>query len=194
MGETEVTQGLWEAVMGSNPSYFEACGSNCPVENVSWYASKEFIRRLNGLVSGGGFRLPTEAEWEYAARAGTTTPFHTGHCLDTNRANYDGNHLLDGCSKGENRGKTVKVASFAPNAWGLHDMHGNVWEWVEDGARTYSSATVTDPIGPLTQGADRVLRGGSWSLSARGCRSAGRLSSAPDVSFLGLGLRLARTP
>ncbi len=192
MAETEVTQGLWKAVMGSNPSHFKACGSNCPVEKVSWDQSKEFIRRLNGLVSGGGFRLPTEAEWEYAARAGTTTPFHTGRCLDTNQANYDGNHPLDGCSKGEYRGTTVKVASFAPNAWGLYDMHGNVWEWVEDWHGNYPSGSVTDPTGP-SQGTDRIRRGGSWYFRAKLCRSAYRGIFAPGFNGNDLGLRLART-
>ncbi len=192
LGETEVTQGLWEAVMGGNPSHFKDCGSDCPVDRVSWDDCQEFILRLNSLVPGGGFRLPTEAEWEYAARAGTTTPFHTGHCLDTSQANYNGNKPFDGCSEGEYRKTTVKVASFAPNAWGVYDMHGNVWEWVQDWYGRHPSDPVTDPIGP-PQGTNRVLRGGSWSGSAKGCRSADRRGSSPCSSNYHFGLRLART-
>ncbi len=192
MGETQVIQGLWQAVMGNNPSHFKNCGSDCPVECMSWDDCQKFIECLNVMVPGGGFRLPTEAEWEYAARAGTTTPFHTGNCLDTDQANYEGRYPLSGCPEGEYRGRTVKVASFAPNAWGLYDMHGNVWEWIQDRYGDYPSDSVEDPTGPL-QGASRVLRGGSWYHYARICRSAYRSSSTPDYSFANLGLRLART-
>ncbi len=193
MGATEVTQGLWKAVMGNNPSHFNACGDDCPVEMVSWNDSLEFIRNLNGMVSGGRFRFPTEAEWEYAARAGTTTPFNTGSCLNTNQANYNGNHPLSGCPKGESRGRTVKVGSFAPNAWGLYDIHGNVVEWCQDWYGEYPSGWRRDPTGPR-HGSDRVYRGGSWVNSARFCRSANRSHDAPGYRFSYLGLRLARTP
>ncbi len=193
IGETEVTQGLWQAVMGNNPSHFKACGSDCPVERVSWHDSQEFIKRLNGLVSGGGFRLPTEGEWEYAARAGTTGPFHTGNCLSTSQANYDGDYPLEGCPEGQYRRTTVPVSSFAANAWGLYDMHGNVWEWVQDWYGSYPSGLVTDPTGP-SSGAYRVFRGGSWNDDARDCRSADRgRVAALGFRLDGLGLRLART-
>jgi formylglycine-generating enzyme required for sulfatase activity len=191
LGQTEVTQGLWKAVMGSNPSYFSNCGDDCPVEKVSWNDCQEFIRKLNGMVSGGNFRLPTEAEWEYACRGGTTTPFHTGRCLNTDQANYNGNYPLSGCSKGEKRERTVKVGSFAPNAWGLYNMHGNVWEWCQDRHGDYPSGAVTEPAGPLG-GSSRVYRGGSWSGHAAYCRSAMRSGSEPDYRG-GVGLRLART-
>ncbi len=190
MGRTEVTQGLWKAVMGSNPSHFSNCGDDCPVEKVSWNDCQEFIRKLNGMVSGGNFRLPTEAEWEYACRAGTTTPFNTGRCLNGDQANYDGSNPLSGCSKGEYRKRTVKAGSFSPNAWGLFDMHGNVWEWCEDWYGNYPSGSVTDPKG-ASSGSNRVFRGGSWNLSARNCRSALRGRYDPGYRFYNYGFRLA---
>ncbi len=196
MGETEVTQGLWQAVMGYNPSHFKACGSDCPVEMVSWNISQEFIRRLNGLVSGGGFRLPTEGEWEYAARAGTTTPFHTGNCLSTSQANYNGNTPSTGCPNGEYREKTVPVGSFAPNTWGLYDMHGNVAEFTADWFDSYRTGVVTDPKGTQPGHlASRVYRGGSWYHNDDRCRSSIRNTILPDNDFRYdfLGLRLART-
>ena len=174
---TEVTQGQWERVMGSNPSYFKNCGADCPVENVSWEDIQEFIRKLN-REEGKKYRLPTEAEWEYACRAGTETPFSFGKCLSTDQANYDGNYPMPGCGKGAYREKPAPVKSFAPNAWGLYDMHGNVWEWCEDWKGDYPSGAVTDPEGP-SNGSVRVLRGGSWSNYAGNCRSANRRGGAP---------------
>ncbi len=192
MGETQVTQALWEAVMGNNPSEFNN-GGEYPVESVSWDDSQTFIQDLNRLVSGGGFRLPTEAEWEYACRAGTNTPFHTGRCLGTHEANYDGNYPLEGCPEGEYRERTTRVASFAPNAWGLYDMHGNVYEWCQDWYdEDYPSGRVTDPSGP-SSGASRVHRGGCWVIGARYCRSASRNVLALGYRHFFIGLRLART-
>jgi len=193
MQTTEVTQGQWQAAMGSNPSYFKNCGSDCPVEQVSWNDAQEFIRRLNQKESGNSYRLPTEAEWEYAARAGTTTPFNTGNCLSTDQANYNGEYPLSGCSKGEYRKTTVRAGAFSPNAWGLYDMHGNVWEWCQDWKGDYPSGSVTDPSGSLS-GSYRVNRGGSWYSDARNCRSAYRYFSAPGYRNYGLGFRLSRTP
>ncbi len=184
LGETEVTQGLWKAVMGGNPSHFSSCGDDCPVERVSWDDCQDFLRRLNGMVSGVRFRLPTEAEWEYAVRAGTTTPFNTGRCLNTDQANYNGrNFTYTGCSKGEYRDKTLRVKSFAPNDWGFYDMHGNVCEWCED-------RYVADPSGPSTA-SGRVYRGGGWYNFVWGCRSAKRHWTSPGVSSINLGFRLA---
>jgi formylglycine-generating enzyme required for sulfatase activity len=121
MQTTEVTQGQWKAVMGDNPSYFKKCGDNCPVEKVSWDEVQDFIKKLNQKEGGNKYRLPTEAEWEYACRAGTETPFAFGQCLSTDQANYNGNFPLSGCSKGENRKRTLPVASF----WQVfHQMHG----------------------------------------------------------------------
>ena len=161
---TEVTQGQWERVMGNDPSYFKDCGADCPVENVSWEDIQEFIRKLN-REEGKKYRLPTEAEWEYACRAGTETPFSFGKCLSTDQANYDGNYPMPGCGKGAYREKPAPVKSFAPNAWGLYDMHGNVYEWCEDWLGVYPSGAVTDPEGP-SNASVRVLRGGGWGNCA----------------------------
>lgn len=193
MQTTEVTQGQWKRVIGNNPSYFMSCGDDCPVEQVSWSDAQEFIRRINSMEGTDQYRLPTEAQWEYAARAGTMTPYNTGNCLSTDQANYDGNNPLSGCANGEYRRKTVQVGSFAPNPWGLYDMHGNVWEWVHDRYGVYPSGSVTDPEGPKS-GLYHVARGGSWGYRARYCRSASRLS--PFISyerFNRVGFRLIRT-
>lgn len=193
MQTTTVTQGQWKAVMGSNPSSFKDCGDDCPVEQVSWKDVQEFIRMLNHQEKPDKYRLPTEAEWEYAARAGTTTPFNTGSCLTTDQANYNGNYPLSGCPKGEYRQKTVRVGSFSPNAWGLYDMHGNVWEWCQDWYGDYPSGSVTDPTGPLS-GSSRVSRGGSWLYYAGRCRSAARYLHTPGDRYRGMGFRLVITP
>jgi len=190
---TEVTQGQWKAVMGNNPSYFKNCGDNCPVENVSWNDAQEFIKNLNQKEGKKIYRLPTEAEWEYAARAGTSTPFHTGRCLSTDQANYNGNYPLEGCPKGKYREKTVPAASFAPSAWGLYDMSGNVWEWCQDWYGHYPAGSVTNPEGSST-GSSRILRGGSWLLNAVCCRSADRFSFAPGSWYGSLGFRLVLSP
>ena len=190
---TEVTQGQWMRVMGNNPSYFRNCGDDCPVERVSWIEVQEFIRRLNEMEGTDKYRLPTEAEWEYACRAGNTTLFHTGNCISIDQANYDGNHPMPGCPKGEYRETTIRVGSFEPNSWGLYDMHGNVWEWCQDWYGEYSKGHVIDPTGPLTSGT-RVLRGGSWNLFARDLRSANRNGGDPDSSDNVVGFRVARTP
>lgn len=192
MGATEVTQGQWRQIMGSNPSHFKQCGGNCPVEQVSWDDVQEFIRRLNERGGTEKYRLPTEAEWEYAARSGTRTPLSFGSCLSTGQANYDGNYPLKGCSKGQYRKRTVPVATFGTNAWGLYDMHGNVWEWVQDWYGDYPKGSVSDPAGPR-RGSDRVIRGGGWSNSARGCRSANRDRYNPGHRDYFVGFRLART-
>jgi len=189
MQTTEVTQGQWKAIMGSNPSHFKDCGDNCPVEQVSWNDIQVFIGKLN-QKEGAGYRLPTEAEWEYAARAGTDTPFAFGKCLSTDQANYNGSLPLKGCVTGSERGKTVSVGSFSPNAWGLYDMHGNVYEWVRDyWKEDYPSGTVTDPTGHIS-GKERVLRGGSWNFDAQNCRSAVRNSASPGRRDRIIGLRL----
>jgi formylglycine-generating enzyme required for sulfatase activity len=193
MQTTEVTQEQWKRVVKNNPSYFKNCGDDCPVEQVSWSEVQDFIRRLNSMEGTNQYRLPTEAQWEYAARAGTTTPFNAGNCLATDQANYDGNNPLSGCARGEYRQKTIRVGSFAPNAWGLYDMHGNVWEWVLDWYGVYPSGRVTDPEGP-SSGFYHVARGGSWGYCAMHCRSASRLS--PFISFdhrtYRVGFRLIR--
>ena len=188
---TEVTQGQWREVMGNNPSYFKNCGDDCPVEQVSWNDVREFIRKLNQREGANKYRLPTEAEWEYACRAGTDTPFYFGDCLSTDQANYNGNYPMPGCAKGEYRKTPVPVGSFSPNAWGLYDMHGNVWEWCQDWYGNYPSGHVTDQTGP-SSGSARVGRGGSFSSRAGYCRSANRGILPPGRGGLLLGFRLAR--
>lgn len=193
MGETEVTQGLWKAVMGNNPSYFNECGDGCPVEQVSWNDVQIFIEKLNQIVPGGGFRLPTEAEWEYGCRAGTTTPFSFGKCLSTDQANYDGQKPLPVCAKGEFRNGSVPVAGFSPNAWGLHDMHGNVWEWCQDAysGKAYRKHKSSNPV-TMGEGPHRVYRGGGWRSYAKTCRSAIRSGYPPSDSYRYLGFRLSK--
>lgn len=180
---TEVTQAQWQAVMGSNPSFFTACGPACPVERVSWVDVQQFITKLNQMNPGVTYRLPTEAEWEYAARAGTT-------------GDYGGNGILNdmGWWSGNSGGRTQPVARKLPNAAGLHDMHGNVWEWVQDwySASYYSASPAQDPPGPAT-GSSRVLRGGSWNHSASNLRSAFRTLDSPSLRNNHVGFRLART-
>jgi formylglycine-generating enzyme required for sulfatase activity len=166
--------------MGNSPSNFKG-SDRLPVEEVSWNDCQEFFRK-----AGGGLRLPTEAEWEYACRAGTTTPFNTGETISTDEANYERSYL-DGIGR---KGGTVEVGSFRANAWGVFDMHGNVWEWCSDWYGPYPSGLVTDPTGAAS-GAKRVLRGGSWHLNPRKCRSALRGRDAPDNRNDNFGLRVA---
>jgi formylglycine-generating enzyme required for sulfatase activity len=192
MQTTEVTQGQWKAIMNKNPSNFSSCGNNCPVEEVSWNEVQGFITVLNQKEKTDVYRLPTEAEWEYAVRAGTSTPFAFGNCLSTNDANYEGDYPLTGCSKGIYRKKTIAVGSLKANAWGLYDMHGNVWEWCQDWYGSYPTNSLTDPGGP-SSGSNRVLRGGNWRFYAQHCRSAARNSFSPGTRGSTIGLRLSRT-
>ena len=181
IGKYEVTQEEWEAVMGANPSAFDECGERCPVESVSWDDVQDFILELNGRESGSGYRyrLPTEAEWEYAARAGTTGARHGE--LDS-IAWYDGN----------SGGTTHRVGQKRANGWGLHDMLGNVWEWTADWYGDYPSGTVTDPRGPST-GSNRVGRGGRWGSIARLVRPALLYRGSRDRRHDLIGFRLVRT-
>ena len=192
LGKYEVTQGQWEAVMGAgtNPSGFK--GAELPVEQVSWEDSQTFLKKVNALASGGGFRLPTEAEWEYACRAGTETAFCYGDSLDASMANFDGGFPYGGGKKGEYREKPTRVGQFRPNGWGLYDMHGNVWEWCQDWYGAYPVGAVTDPAGAAS-GSYRVLRGGCWIHNASYCRSALRSIVAPSNRSIYLGFRVART-
>jgi len=183
MQTTEVKQGQWRKVMGSNSSQSISCGDDCPVETVSWNDVQEFIRKLNSMEGTDRYRLPTEAEWEYAARAGTTTRFHTGNSdEDLSRAGwYSGNSGFS----------THPVGQKTSNAWGLYDMHGNVFEWVHDWKGGYPAGSVTDPEGP-SSGSVRVVRGGSGYGLARDCRSAFRDDFDPGVRVGSLGFRLLR--
>ncbi len=189
---TELTQGQWKAVMGGNPSWFSDCGDDCPVEKVSWNDVQEFIRRLNQKEGIDKYRLPTEAEWEYAARAGSTTAFANGGITEL-VCGHDSNLDAMGWYCGNSGKMTHPVAQNKPNAWGLFDMHGNVWEMCQDRFGKYPSGVVTDPKGPAS-GTYRVDRGGSWVSFARYGRSASRRGYTPHFRVNRLGFRLARTP
>ena len=190
MQSTEVTQGQWKAVMGNNPSKFKDCGDKCPVENVSWNDCQHFIRTLNEIEKTNKYRLPTEAEWEYACRASSTTSFANGGIKEL-KCGYEPHLDKLGWYCGNAFGKTYPVAKKEPNAWSLYDMHGNVWEWCSDRYGKYPSGSVTDPEG-LTSGSSRVVRGGSWHIPARFSRSASRGFASPGVRYFDLGFRLAR--
>jgi formylglycine-generating enzyme len=196
---TPVTQGQWRAVMDENPSEFTGGGDTCPVEEVSWDDAQKFIRKLNQRGDRITYCLPTEAQWEYAARAGTTTPFCFGDQLSRDQANYQSGvskrYLSESnLIKEEWREKTTSVGSFPPNAWGLYDMHGNVFEWCQDWYGKYPTGPVTDPTGP-SSGAERVIRGGSWYVEDFHCRSAERTGADveynADCAEFNQGLRLA---
>jgi formylglycine-generating enzyme required for sulfatase activity len=222
LGKYEVTQEEYEAVMGTNPSYFK--GKRLPVERTSWYDAVEYCNRrseregltpaytidktredpsntnpfdpLRWLVvwnrDADGYRLPTEAEWEYACRAGTATPFNTGDNITTESANYDGNFPYNNKPRGLYREHTTETGSFPPNPWGLYDMHGNVMEWCWDWYGSYDPEARTAPPGAAS-GASRIRRGGSWVSDARHVRSAYRPSVVPSYRDNYLGFRLARS-
>ena len=176
LGVHTVTQEQWQALMGDNPSHFKGT-PNLPVEQVSWDDCQAFCKKLHEKEKKP-YRLPTEAEWEFACRAGTTTPFHVGETIATEQANYNGNFIYANGKKGQYREKTMPVGSFPANAWGLYDMHGNVWQWCHDRHGGYSSKDLVDPQGPKS-GTNRVLRGGSWGNHPIFCRSANRNFSDP---------------
>ncbi|MFM5944335.1 MAG: formylglycine-generating enzyme family protein, partial [Dolichospermum sp.] len=192
MGKYPITQAQWEIVAALekvnidlvfNPSYL--FGNDLPVEKVSWYEAVEFCARLSRMTNKA-YRLPTEAEWEYACRAGTTTPFYFGDRITTELANYDGSYTDD-----DEQGETTEVGSFPPNAFGLHDMHGNVWEWcLDDWHNNYEGAPV-DGSAWINRSNDRkVRRGGSWYDFSDFCRSASRHFSAADFDDNNIGFRV----
>ena len=211
LAEAEVTQAQWVAVMGSNPSFYKAptypqC-DDCPVENVTWYDAVDYCNALSDLEgldrayvvngpgvnwdqSANGYRLPTESEWEYACRAGTTTAFYNGGITAVGCAL---DPVLDqiGWYCGNSASRTHEVRQKQSNAWGLYDVSGNVYEWCWDWYGNYPG-TVTDPVGPVS-GAERIKRGGNWQAIVRGCRSAYRSDSAPGARSRVDGLRAART-
>ncbi len=173
MGVMQVTQTQWRTVMATRPSHF--MGDNLPVEQVLWDECKRFCAAMTKR-EGRTYRLPTEVEWEYACRAGTTLAFNWGtNTITDKQANFNGGHVYNGSARGVNRARTVPVGSFPANVWGLHDMHGNVWEWCEDWYEF---------------GKRRVIRGGSWGIAPRYLRSASRGSSAPDYLSPNFGFRV----
>jgi formylglycine-generating enzyme required for sulfatase activity len=184
LGVTEVTQEQYERMMGMNPSYLK--GAQLPVEQVSWTDAVEFCRKLSALAAEGSagrvYRLPTEAEWEYACRAGSKTKWSFGD---------DESSLGDyGWYRSNSDSKTHSVGTKKPNAWGLHDMHGNVWEWCSDWFGNHASTTVSDPTGRAT-GSARVFRGGGWDDYVGDCQSTDRSRRAPGDRSYDLGFRLA---
>lgn len=187
MMETQVTQKQWKAVMGSNLSNFK--GDDLPVEQVSWNDCQEFCKKCVQL--GFPVQLPTEAQWEYACRAGSTTAYFWGNALNGDKANCDGRYPCGTTTEGKYIGKTTPVGSYQSNAWGLYDMHGNVYEWCQDWYGDYPSGSVTDPAGP-SSGSYRVIRGGGWLYYARRCRSADRCGNVPADRISSLGFRVVR--
>ena len=189
LADTACTQALWQAVMNGNPSHFTG-DPDLPVESISWLDVQQFIERLNALFPDLQAKLPSEAQWEYACRAGTQTPFSFGDNITPELVNYDGNYPYAGGEEGLYRKKTVPVKSLPPNPWGLYEMHGNVWEWCIDWYGDYPREAVIEPPGP-GQGDGRVVRGGSWNFNAWYARSADRIRTVPDFRNYGLGFRLA---
>ena len=204
MAQTPITQSQWRAVAGwqkvgrdlePDPSRFK--GANRPVEQVSWFDALEFCRRLSQRT-GQRYGLPSEAQWEYACRAGSTTPFHFGATLTPELANYNCNHVYGNGPKGTYREQTIDVASFPANGWGLHDMHGNVWEWCEDHwHESYNFAPGDDQpwfIPAAAADEPRLVRGGSWDSFPRLCRSAYRDVLHPDLRSDLIGFRVCCLP
>lgn len=206
MSKYEVTQKQYQAVMGTNPSNFK--GENLPVEMVTWYNAVAFCNALSQLegrtpcytINGtnvtcnwdaNGYRLPSEAEWEYAAKAGTTTDFHNGSLTNPDCSPLDNNLDKIGWYCGNENTKTREVGQKQPNAFGLYDMSGNVWEWCWDWYTSYTNVTLTDPKGP-TMGSYRVYRGGSWIYYTFRCRSAYRNYDTPDSRYFDIGFRIVR--
>lgn len=193
LGKTEVTQAQWQAVMGTNPSYFKSCGDNCPVENVSWDDVQTFISKLNAQT-GKTYRLPSEAEWEYAARAGSNSMYPWGQEASHEYANYGVDLGWGGLAQGRDKWvNTAPVGSFPANGFGLYDMIGNVVEWVQDGYHSDYNGAPTD--GSVWSGATdaRVLRGGSWDIIPQGVRAASRSDFTASDRGMFFGFRLART-
>ena len=193
LGKYPVTQKQYEAVMGNNPSHFK--GANRPVECVSWKDATDFCRQLSQKTEKN-YRLPSEAEWEYACRAGTTTPFSFGETITTDLVNYRGTITYGSAPKGIYREETTDVGSFPPNAFGLYDMHGNVWEWCEDVSHKNYNGAPTDGSAWESAGNSsfRMQRGGSWYFKHRNCRSANRLRCVPGYCNNNLGFRVVLLP
>jgi sulfatase modifying factor 1 len=192
---SEVTLKQWQTVMGKKLLSLRQGPDTMPATRVSWYDSIKFIKGLNQR-NEGTYRLPTEAEWEYAARAGSTTTYSWGNDIDCDKAMYGNSMKHDVCqlynkSVKLELGRPAPVQSYQPNAWGVYDMHGNVWEWVMDRHEEYSSAPAVDPHGP-DSGTMRVKRGGSWFKYGNYCRSANRAFAHPASRFQTTGFRVVR--
>ena len=197
MGKFAITQEHWSAIatlpkinhdLNPDPANFK--GANRPVEQISWFEAVEFCDRLT-QKTGKLYRLSSESEWEYACRAGTTSPFHFGKTISTDLANYDGNHTYGSGKKGQYREKTTDVGSFSPNVFGLYDMHGNVWEWCSDRWHdSYQGAPINGSIWEAGDSEYRLLRGGSWEFNPFICRSAFRDKGTPGDRDIIIGFRV----
>ncbi|HKI88035.1 MAG TPA: formylglycine-generating enzyme family protein [Draconibacterium sp.] len=196
LGRMEVTREQWEKIMGDDeihpekPSPFHKSDTQYPIVNISFFDIQRFLERLNKLSQGHHFRLPTEAEWEYACRAGTTTPFSFGLKLTDSLANYNATIPSAYSTPGKYIGHPVPVGSYLSNQWGLCDMHGNVWEWVSDWYAPYSSEPATDPHGS-SSGKFKVIRGGSWYFGAGNAWSSFRRTHEPGLWGFSIGFRVA---
>lgn len=191
LSDTTCTQELWREILNESPSRFSGT-ADLPVEQVSWLKIRDrFLPELNRRLPGLTASMPTEAQWEYACRAGTTTAYATGDRISTLHANFNGMHR-SAMEPGVFRNRTVSVKSFPPSAWGLYQMHGNVWEWCADIYEPFSGAPCTDPVGPPT-GDKRTLKGGSWFTNGRALRSANRYALEPSDSGSSFGFRFAAT-
>ncbi|MCG9889720.1 MAG: formylglycine-generating enzyme family protein [Thermosynechococcaceae cyanobacterium MS004] len=198
MGKYPITQEQWRVVAAlrlvkrhieADPSHFK--GKDRPVEQASWLDAEEFCLRVSE-ATGRTYRLPSEAEWEYACRAGTQTPFAFGETITSDLANFNGNYTYASAPEGKYRQQTTDVGSFLPNAFGLYDMHGNVWEWCLDHWHDQYNGAPTDGSAWLTknENSSRILRGGSWFPYPRWCRSAYRGFNSPDIRYDIMGFRV----
>ncbi|MFO5494531.1 MAG: formylglycine-generating enzyme family protein, partial [Cuspidothrix sp.] len=187
MGKYQLTQAQYQAIMGNNPAYFK--GDNLPVESVSWNDAVAFCQKLSNRT-GKNYRLPSEAQWEYACRAGTTTPFYFGESITPDLVNYNGNYPYKFAPKGKYRQQTTDVGTFPPNAFGLYDMHGNVWEWCEDDWHEYYVNAPMDGSAWNNRNDTKLMRGGSWYGMAKGCRSAYRNNYLRDRCHFDFGFRV----
>ena len=197
LARTEVTQQQWQIIMGTEEihpeksSPFRNTNPYYPIVSISFFDIQKFLKTLNKLSKGSTFRLPTEAEWEYACRAGTTTPFSNGSHISDAQANFNAEIATDYSISGNNIGHPAPVASYPPNSWGLYDMHGNVWEWVADWYAPYLSEYALDPQGPLI-GEKKVIRGGSWYFGASNALSSSRRTHEPELWGFSIGFRIVR--
>ena len=195
LGRTEVTQDQWQKIMGSEeihpekPSPFRGINPAYPKVSISYFDIERFLEKLNELSREYRFRLPTEAEWEYACRAGTTTTFSYGLSLHDSLANFNAEMPSKYSSLGNRLEHPEPVGSYAPNQWGLYDMHGNVWEWVSDWYAPYSREEETNPTGPK-EGKEKVIRGGSWSFGAMNAKSSFRKTHEPGLWGFSIGFRM----
>jgi formylglycine-generating enzyme required for sulfatase activity len=195
MGKYPITQAQYRSIMGEHQGF--GIGTDYPIEQINWHDALEFCTKL-AQQTGKQYRLPSESQWEYACRATTTTAFHFGDTITPDLANYNGDYPYNGAPQGENREQTTPVGNFPPNAFGLYDMHGNVWEWCLDEYQPNYQIAPTDGsawINPnsLESEQKRVMRGGAWDYVAKGCRSTVRCSLDPSIRIAGCGLRVILT-